>query len=263
MQTILVAADDSARSDPALGRAVALAAALGARLVAVTALEDRDGSPSPETLAAAQAGLLARIASWPNAVALDYRAEALLGAPAEAVPAALAASGAGLLVLGLHRPRPLDILRETTMERILRAAAVPVLLARLPPERAYARVLALTAFAPACAAALACARTLAPGAELQILHALHVPLSDRLAPGRAEAEAEARAAAWAATLPPGCPPPLVVAGGVAELLAVAVEDFAPDLIAVGAATDRHGERLGHVVRDLIREPPADVLVARG
>lgn len=258
MQTILAAADDSDRSTPALARAVALAAATGAAVVAVTALAGGDGEP-----AAAQATLLARLADCPGAARIDFRAEALIGGAAEVVPAAARTAGAGLMVLGLHRPRALDLLRTTTMERILAAAPVPVLLARATPARPYARLLALTALAPACAAALAAARALAPAAEVMILHALHLALGDRRRPEVPAARAEAAAAEWLASpgLPADLPPVMVVPGGLAELVALAVEEFRPDLVALGAGRRGDGT-LGHTVRDLIRDPPADVLVAR-
>lgn len=259
MQTILVAADDSDRATPALQRAMALAAQAGARLLAVTAL-----APGAEDPAAAQAALLAQLADCPAAGKVDFRAEALLGPPAEVVPAAARAAGAGLMVLGLHRPRALDVLRPTTMERILLAAPVPALLARAAPAHPYARLLALTAFAPACAAALTAARALAPAAEVEILHALRLPLRDRRRPEVPAARAEAAAAEWLQTpgLPVGLPPVMVVPGGLAELIALAVEEFGPDLLALGAARRGDGT-LGHTVRDLIRDPPADLLVARG
>jgi hypothetical protein len=48
----------------------------------------------------------------------------------------------------------LDVLRLTTMEKIVLAAPVPVLIAHREPSRPYRRVLALTDFSPASAAAL-------------------------------------------------------------------------------------------------------------
>ncbi len=259
MTTILVASDLTDRSAPAIARAVLLAATLPARLVAVTALDpDADGA----TVAAARPALLAALAARPEAAGVDYAAEAYLGPPDQAIPAAAAAVGAELLVLGLHRPRVLDTLRLTTMERMLAAARCPVLLARAPAPAPYARILALTAFGPSCAAAILAARRLAPAARMQLLHAQSLSLADRLHPDRAAAEAAEAAAVWAARLPPEVPAPMIVPGGLHELLALAVEEFRPDLLALGASSRSDPGALGHHVRDLIRDPPADVLVAR-
>ncbi len=150
------------------------------------------------------------------------------------------------------------------MERIIAASPVPVLLARQAVATAYRRVLALTAFAAACAAALAAARAVAPEAEVQLLHALDLPLRDRRHPEARLAAAEAAAAAWAAEQGPlaGPAPVMVVPGALPELITLAVEELHADLIALGAASSPGGP-LGHSVRDLIRAPPADVLVARG
>lgn len=260
MPTIVAASDLTPRSDPALARAMALAAARGAALRAVTVLPEGDGSDdSAESAAAALRAALARL---PGAARTDWTVETLRGDPAAAVAEAARAAEAELLVLGLHRPRPFDALRQTTMERILALAPCPVLLARDPPAGPHARVLALTAFSPACAAAVRAARTLAPGAELRLLHALRVPLADLLAPERAEAAAAEAARAWAAALPPDLPAPLIVEGDLHGLLAVALEDERPDLLALGASTGPEPGALGHYVRDLIRDPPCDVLVAR-
>lgn len=260
MPTILLASDLTERSGRAAARAVALAAEAGAALVAVTALPA--GSP-PEEVAAAEAALTARIAALPGAAAIDFRAEAYLGAPEEVVAAAGKETGAGLLVLGLHRPRALDALTLTTMEALLLAAPVPVLLAHRPVEGPYARILLATAFTPACAAAAAAAAALAPAAAMQAVHALDLSLPERLLVGReaALAEAEAACSAWCATpgLPPALPRPMIVPGNPLEVLELARESFAADLLALGAGRVRG--RLGHWVRDLIREPPVDVLVA--
>jgi nucleotide-binding universal stress UspA family protein len=192
---------------------------------------------------------------------VDWSAEVHRGDPAEAVTAAAASAQADLLVLGLHRIRALDSLRRTTMERILAGVPCPVLLAHRPAAGPYARILVLTAFAPACAAALRAARRLAPGAALQVLHALDVPLRDRLNPDRAAAEAEAAAARWAGALPLDVPAPLIVPGNLHEVLDIVFEDFRPDLLAVGAASRADDTMPGHWVRDLIRAPRADLLVA--
>jgi nucleotide-binding universal stress UspA family protein len=122
------------------------------------------------------------------------------------VPAHAAEIGADLLVVGLHRPRSfLDALRETTMERLVRLSAMPVLLVRNPVDDDYDKVLALVSFSPACAAALRAAAELAPGVRPDAIHAVYVPFGGLTGegPGSAMAraviaEAEAAATAWRA-----------------------------------------------------------------
>lgn len=56
----------------------------------------------------------------------EAEASVIVGDPAEAIGRRAGESGAGLLVLGIHRPRPLlDMFRDSTMQRIVPADALP------------------------------------------------------------------------------------------------------------------------------------------
>ena len=175
-----------------------------------------------------------------------------------------------MLVLGLHRKRrALDILRLTTMERIVLGATVPVLLADQRPREGYRRVLAPTDFSPASAEALRWAARIAPEASFHAIHALQLPLGARFSPGEAASDAaltrteQLRAAFLALPgLPAFAEPPEIVPGGVHEVLAFRQNELQADLLCIGAHSGRAPLQLGNYARDLMRAPPADLLIAK-
>lgn len=243
---ILAATDLSPRSSEVAARAAAMAQTLGARLVLAHVRAEGDLPP----------------------VAAETRL--LTGEPAEALADLARAEGAGLIVLGLHRERRvLDLLRLTTMERIVLAAPCPVLIAHLPVRGPYRSILAPTDFGAGSAASLIAAARLAPSAQRHAIHALRMRLGSRAAPGNEEYEAamtraEAACAAFLAT--PGLPtldePPLIVPGGVHEVLEFRQAELGADLVCIGAHSGRDPAALGNYARDLMRAPPTDLLVAK-
>lgn len=274
MHAILAATDLTGLSAGVLPRAARLARRLGTGLVLCHVLEQ------PEADAGAKAAARAALDTAWSETADAMRADPEGPPPTPAcrvlhgrVDAALAQAArdtdAGLIVLGLHQPRAVaDVLRMTTMERTVLAAPVPVLLAHGAATGDYARVLAATKFTPACTAAARMAARIAPGAPVASVHAVHLPLLHRrpgpsAAKSAAVAEAAARADAWRAGLDIGtrATPTDVVTGGVHQVLRFAIEDLNPDLIAVGRSSGARPGDLGHYARDLMRAPPADLLVA--
>lgn len=175
-----------------------------------------------------------------------------------------------MLVLGLHRERRvLDVLRLTTMERIVLAATVPVLIAHQRPRDGYRRVLAPTDFSPASAAALRMAARIAPKASFHAIHALQVPLGARFSPGDAATDAALTRAEQLRTaflampdLPEFAEPPEIVPGGVHEVLAFRQNELRADLLCIGTHSGRDPLQLGNYARDLMRAPPTDLLVAK-
>lgn len=245
--TILAATDLTPLSAEVAVRAAGIARTLGARLV------------------------LAHVrAAGAEAPALSAETRLLTGQPAEALADLARSEGAQLIVLGLHRERRvLDLLRLTTMERIVQAVPCPVLIAHRDAATPYAEVLAPTDFSPGSAAALRAAARLAPGARFHALHALQMRLGARAAPGSEEFEAalqraESLAAGFLATpgLPPLAEPPLIVPGGVHEVIDFRQRELAADLVCIGAYSGLAAEPLGRYARDLMRAPPTDLLVAK-
>ena len=287
---ILAATDFSPRSAHVAGRAAALALQLGARLILAHVLP----AAAAPRMSLAVTGrqrmrpLLSRLGlagrAMTPAVARD-RLQALaatlpvpaeirvLQGKAESVLAAnVAELGADLLVLGLHRERRvLDALRLTTMERIVLAAPVPVLISHQPSGQAYRQVLALTDFSPGSAAALRMAARLAPEGRFHAVCALppSLPLVTAVAgadtpPDDTLTQAEMMRAAFLAL--PGLPdfvaPPVLVPGGVHEVLEFRRAELGADLICIGTHSGREPGRLGHYARDLMRAPPTDLLIAK-
>ena len=253
--TVIAATDLTERSAAVAGRARQLAQSEGARLLLAHVHPADRKRPSAD-------GLETELAALATASGADgYR---LLTGDAGTALATLATdTAAGLLVLGLHRERRvLDLLRLTTMEKIVLAAPCPVLIAQLPPERRYRQVLLATDFSPGSAAALIAAAVVAPGAAFHAIHALQIPL------GRDKDAALARAKlardAFLAT--PGLPalaePPEIVPGGVHPVLAYRHEELGADLLCFGAQSGKDPDALGNYARDLMRAPPSDVLVAK-
>lgn len=246
---IIAATDLSPLSAHVAARARQLAQSPGARVLLVhvrpkarRATEDA----LHEALAAAAAGADATLL--------------LTGEPAQMLAAQAAEAQAGLVVLGLHRERRvLDLLRLTTMERIVLAAPCPVLIAQLPPERPYRQVLLATDFSPASATALIAAAQVAPGAEFHAIHALQVPLTRDAVSVLAEAEAAREAFLATPGLPPLAELPEIIPGGVHPVLQYRLSELDADLLCLGAGSGPG--RLGGYARDLMRAPPTDVLIA--
>lgn len=264
METIIAASDLSERSAHVPGRAAALARVLGARLILVYVAAP--GAPAL-VIEDARSRLQAQTSPLDDTA---FEIRVLKGKPEIEIPDLATDVDATLLVLGLHRVRPvLDLLRLTTMERIVLRAPCPVLIAQLPHDRPYSCVLSSSDFAPACAAALASAARLAPGAEFHAIHALQLPLIDKLSPSEIE---DSRAMTQADLLReqfvqmPGVPGtlhrPEIVPGGVHEVLAFRLDELRPDLLTIGTHSGRDPMTLGNYARDLMREPPVDVLVAK-
>lgn len=279
---ILAATDFTPRSAWVAGRAAALAQMLGARLVLAHVLRDPDAGGDRRRVRPllSRLGLVGRAMTPETARGrlkalarnLPVRADTALltGPPETALARAAYDRGALLIVLGLHRERRvLDALRLTTMERIVLAAPVPVLIAHLPPSRPYVRVLALTDFSPGSAAALRMSARLAPGARFHAIHALPLPLV--AAVGGAEepsddalTRAEVLRTGFLARhdLPPLEELPEMVAGGVHEVLDYRRNELHADLVCIGTHSGREPGRLGHYARDLMRAPPTDLLIAK-
>lgn len=262
MATIIAASDLTPLSREVPGRALALAEQLGARMILVHALP---AHASAAQVDAARAALTAALDGRPAEVRV------LSGPPDQALRAVCLAEEAGLVVLGLHRfRRVMDILGLTTMERIVLHAPAPVLIAHTSAARPYRTVLSSTDFAPACAAALeAAARIATPDAEFHAIHALQLGLRDKFSHGGVEAsramttaQALCRAFLTMPGIPAGLHPPEIVPGGVHEILKYRLEELRPDLLAIGTHSGRDPETLGNYARDLMREPPTDVIVAK-
>ncbi|WP_212525250.1 universal stress protein [Actibacterium sp. MT2.3-13A] len=275
LQHLLVATDLSPRADRSVARAFDLAGRLGARLTLLTVIDEAlPGDLARQMQGGAEARLDQFAASHRGAQDVRYEARAVIGDPVGAISAMAATEQVDLLVLGIHRPRPfLDILRETTMERIVRLQDCPVLLVTDPVDHPYSTVLAAVDFAPASTHALSLAAELAPEAALHGVHAVHVPYKGyspaagvvgTAAPFLREARDSYNLWRDQTTLPERLGEVEFIEGAAVSVVTTRAANLGCDLLCLGA----HGRVgsapafLGSLANDLIRTPPCDLLIAR-
>lgn len=275
MQNILVASDLSIRSDRAMRRAAQLAEATGAKLTIVHVVDSAMPLDLAETVRAQAAQTLSDQlrACCPDA-APDHDIHVVIGDPLEDVIAQAINVAADLIVVGIHRERRfLDLIKQTTMERLIRASTVPVLLVSQASMEAYHHVICAIDMSHAAAQAITMARRIAATARLSLFHAYHVPYRRLTNPADAAAtaipfrkEAEEEFAQWAAdnALPADLPAPRFIDASPAVALEQVLADDTPDLLALGAHARSNLGRymLGGFTSALIRNPPCDLLVAR-
>lgn len=271
MKTILVASDLSERSDLAVARAGAIAKASGARLVVLMVVDE----DLPEALRGATVEVAqTMIEDEMKRLGVEGEARIEVGDAAQDIPRVADEIGADLMVLGLHRLRPImDLFSGATMERIVRASERPVLIARDPidPEDdgLYKTVLVGVDLSPASTAAIRAADALAPESEIIGFHAYDAPFKgywgDTLGKGyQQDAEREVERWLGMVDLPDGMDPPRVLEGSVSECTEGFFRELKPDLIAIGA----HGRSslsptyLGAYTQEMMRRPPCDLLVVR-
>ncbi len=270
MKTYIVATDLSARADRAFRRAFSLAREHGARLIAVSVVDDTLPDAIAARLSAEMVSELDRLCEADaDSGKVDYETRVLLGVPSKTIAELAREEKADLLILGIHRPRPFaDTVRDTTMQRIIRLANCPVLLVRDPATKPYQTVLATVDFSPACAAAMKAAHKVAPKAKLVGVHALHIPYDGFLPAGgdvQFRAEAEAALTEWreAQKIPESLGTFSIDTGVLNEVISAAIAEHRPDLIAAGAHARAGLVRyfLGSFTTRLLHDPPCDVLVA--
>lgn len=275
MQSILVASDLSVRSDRALRRAVRLAETLGARLVVGHVVDSAMPLELAETVRVQAAKTLEdQFQACKPDPDLDHEVVTIIGDPLIEVNILAAGAGAELVVLGLHRERShMDLIRQTTMERLIRASECPVLLVVNETDSPYRHLLCGVDMSQACANAITAGRTIAPGADVTLFHAFHVPYRRMTNPSDSAAatlpfrhEAEQEFARWRTdnALPADLPQPVFVDASPSVALDRMLVDHQPDLLTLGAHARSNLGRyiLGSFTSALIRNPPCDLLVAR-
>lgn len=182
-RTLLFATDLSARCDRAFDRAVALAEQWKADLVAVHALDtapavaDAD-LPSwrrgPDSLRLATARLQQEVFETTRPITVVV-AE---GAPVDVVLDTARTRGADLIVTAVARDNGLGrLLLGSTVDRLLKEAAVPVLIVRQRPRAPYRRIVVATDVSQASRRALHRAVDIFPDLPLRVFHAYSAPHS--------------------------------------------------------------------------------------
>lgn len=271
MDTIIVATDLSDRSEPALERALNLAAANGAACHVVSVVDDALPIELSDQLAE---GIEERIAKALKGRSSSAKTEisVLRGDVAEMLIRFASMQDADLIVLGLHRRRMfLDNFRETTMTRIVAASRTPVLLVKDGGADDYTNALVPVSFSPSCAGAIRAARAVAQDAKIATFHALHVPFqgltggSDSDLARAVRIEAEDARDAWLdkQALAGEIDNPEIVTGAFRIVLDQKMQEAQPDVLAIGAHT-RSGlavQKLGGFAAELVRDPPVDLLIS--
>jgi nucleotide-binding universal stress UspA family protein len=280
---ILLATDLSPRCDRAFDRAVQLAAAWSAQLIALHVMPTEDAAAADATA----------IPSWrrpPDARKLAedrVRAEIHEQAPdavvmidsgndpADVIMRTAESQGCGLIMTGVARYEPLGrFLLGSTVERLARRSRIPVLVVRKRGQRPYRHVVTATDFSAASRHALEAAVRFFPSADLTLFHAYDVPMRGIAAHSPTHAQQfRDMASQWSAELlkqadltgwPGGKPEVLIEEGEPDRLLHDYAQAQDVDLVAIGSRG--HGALfealIGSVAHRLLGTLPCDVLLIR-
>ena len=281
MKRILVASDLSARSDRAVERAALLALQHSARVTILHVVdEELPAHMADRQSEDAHRSLMRAIAVLPASPAGSFEPRVVVGEHYQAVLAEAERVDADLIVIGQHRKDILlDLFRGSTGERIIRFGTRPVLVVKRRATHAYVRLLAAIDFSPPSRKAIETAIALAPGADLDLIHAVDIPFRGLLMGGSSIESLAKRhqqqfqdmvdnqtrefIASFAVPLRPR--QTLIRDGHPAEVVTAVAEENASDLVVVGT----HGRSglgralLGSVAESVLARATCDVLAVRG
>lgn len=280
-QKILLATDLSARCDRALDRAVLLAQRWAAQLVVVHVLEDAIPSdmddrlpswrrpPDPTSIATRQ--LLADLGT----VAVKTSVLIEQGRPAEVIARVAETEGCGLIVVGIARDELLGRFRlGQTVDRLLRASRIPLLVVRNRPRKQYDHIVVATDFSDSSRHALDAAAQFFKGQKLHLFHAYEAPME-----GTATNVVQYRQDHRRMALEEldnflkgadvrhsgiGSPEVFVELGDPDELLYAYARERDADLVVLGThgRSGLMGVLLGSVAKRIMNRLPCDALVVR-
>ncbi|ALM85039.1 universal stress protein [Bordetella sp. N] len=277
---ILLATDLSARCDRALDRAVVLAKARGVPLIALHVLESAPTTASPAAPSwrrfSEDHRELARYRLGLDLNDPDLKADIHVesGDASDRIVEFATQYGCSLIVTGIARDESLGkLLLGSTVKKLVRHVAVPVLVVKNRPHGAYREAVVATDFSPESRHALQVAAGLFPGTSLLLFHAYETPFGmRRLAEGLgddAQRDAQMEMNAFLAAtpgLPAGVPSCTLVEDGEPETL-LSDHVFAQRYELVVAGTRRvkgiMGAMVGSVAERLLEALPCDVLLVRG
>jgi universal stress protein E len=278
---IVCATDLLPRSEAALERAGLLSDTLHANLMLLHVVAPSESELVLEqTLQQAQSTLRARAEPplWRSSRLPGTAIRA--GNPARLVVDEVSnASGADLLVLGPHRPRPVrDVLEGTIAEKVLASRACSVLIVNALPEGPYRRVLLALDVSPSSAGAIRVAEqlVLSEEASATIVHADEPPyqgllsyasveteqVSDYIQSWRSEATRAIRELLRRESSEATRFSIHVEAGHTVRGILRAVEQLGPDLLVMGTRGGGrlHRALLGSVANSVLHQVACDVMV---
>lgn len=283
MKRILVASDLSARSDRAVRRAVQLAGQTGASLTIVHVVDDELPDEIAQSAMAAAGDMLSAMVSRldvPSGV--EAAVKVVAGQAHLSIVDEAAAGDADLIVLGIHRNQRSRLpVIGSTMGRVARESAVPLLVAMRPAGDAYRRAVVGVDLSVFTEAAIAAAKFLVPDGEIELVHAYHVPFAGFLSHsvsaeelGRAYQQdlaeligRQAKPVHRVAKVPKRGDSRIRTApieGEVRAVLRNRVNEIDADLLVLGSngRSDLTRLWLGSVAEHFLVHPPCDVLVVK-
>lgn len=183
MKKILVATDFSERSNRAVRRAGLLAQEQGAHVSLLHVVDD----DRPQRLVASEAAAARELLAQTTGTLLHgvrSEAEVALGDPFDRIAKCAREAGVDLIVMGAHRRQLLkNIFVGTSIERVIRENAAPVLMVNSDAAGPYRRVLVATDLSEQSAHALQVARALRilPRSQAVVVRAFDVVAASKLA----------------------------------------------------------------------------------
>ncbi|WP_027135423.1 universal stress protein [Geminicoccus roseus] len=278
MKRLLLATDLSPRSELALARALRLARQHGAQLRVCHVVDDALPAHLAEAQkAAAETILQERIQTLGGDVAATVSLAIAAGRPEAVILQEATASGAELIMLGVHHGVAPTMFRGSTAERVIRQGRLPVLVVRREAEADYRQAVVGIDFSLHSLWAARAAFRVAPAATFHLVHSYMAPFPVFLA-GDVRSEAremhtreldrmiDEELTAFLARLGDQLPPQqrLTVQGPATEVLLHVAGRLPADLLVIGT----HGRTgiahalLGSVAEDLLLQAHCDVLVAK-
>lgn len=282
LKAVTCAVDLSARSEPALARAVRLASDLKLWLNVLHVVDHEQPQPVRDRQSAtASEHIRTLLSGLDPAMAAAAHISVLVDDPVSAMARFVAGHERGLLVLGAPRRRegwrwPFS---THTAGRMLRAANGPVLVVTKPVSGPYTRVLTAVDWSIHSRRAVELAFTLAPDAEHRLLHAWQIPY-EALQPGERPQQEYAelseremrrfiddelvKPVATARAASPSFRVELAHRKGEPQIaIREVAEAMVPELVVLGTRGHSGLQRafLGSVAESVLSEPPCDVLVA--
>jgi nucleotide-binding universal stress UspA family protein len=277
---ILLATDLGAQGDRALDRALVMARTLGARLVALHVMEPGGpgvaaGAPSWHRLSDAHREWARyRLGLDLDRAGVDIEIRVESGDAAEQILRVAHSAGCGLVITGAGRNESLGrLLLGSTVRKLVRQLAVPVLVVKNRPHGSYPNGIVATDFSPESGHALRAAAALLPGTPLTLFHACDTALG---MPGNAAQVSPAlqqdlerevsRFLDKMKELPPGVPARRTIQYGEPEtVLSEHVFQTRCDLVVAGAQrmTGIMGAMVGSLAERLLETLPSDVMLVRG
>lgn len=272
--TILFATDFSSRCDRSLDRAILLAAQWNARLILLHVLEKRHAAMADDTRRAEEVRLHGMLRAEFGSHTGATETRIARGPVGDTVVAVAAETGADLVVTGVARYDELgDFVLGSTVDRLVRHSAVPVLVVKKRARTTYDDIVVATDFSACSAAALSTAAAMFPKSRLHLVHAYHVPFEGLISKEHnQEAFARERAAEMAAFLSGLSLPDEVGARLSTHVVYGGTEDAVQSVVAATgaglAAIGTHGRSgfvaamIGSIAEALLATLDCDVLAVR-